>query len=155
MTPKQAPGMSSIVRETEQFLAEQVRKAEEFLRATRRYLDELRRIEGPHQSGPAGMPRINPKAPAIDAILLYLDQAGKPQAKEAIVDKMVEWGVNANTSDQPRQIRKSITYHLLSEKEKSKRWKHVKAMPAKLKWFGSLIGKAEWKGGEEGGRQNA
>ncbi|HLJ25295.1 MAG TPA: hypothetical protein VKY85_01145 [Candidatus Angelobacter sp.] len=140
----QAQGIASVIRETEESVEIQIRRAESFLQISRRYLDDLRRLDN-RPINSSSTRHLSPKAPIIDFVLDFLEEQGSPQSDETIIQNMISRGVNAGLWDQRQQIKKSLDYHLLSEKEKSKKWKHVKAKPPKLMRFGDLIGKAEWK----------
>jgi hypothetical protein len=90
---------------------------------------------------PAG---FSVRAQAIDSIEAYLKEQGRPRPEAEILDAMVRWGVNAGAPNQRTHLRKSLNFHLLSQAEKQKKWPHRQASPPRLKYFGHLIGLAEW-----------
>jgi hypothetical protein len=129
------------VRRMKDFVRAQIREAELFLEASKKYLEELERISGQTHTTPI----VTDNTKIIDVVLFFLDQAKKPQSLETIVEQMKDWGVAANVRDQEAQIIKSIDFNLLTQQELRERYPHMKNAQAKLKRFSDLIGRAEWK----------
>ena len=146
-----AASIDSDIRGTEQSVRLAREKAQQFIEAMDRFLDEIDRIKiaknlpaEPHhsESGPFRYLRT----PLIEAIEGFLEQAGTPQTREQIVTEMKDGGAVLAQVRPEVEVNKSIDYWLLTEAEKKKKYRKrkIKIVPPKLKRFGDKIGRIGW-----------
>jgi hypothetical protein len=143
--PTGTPSFSGSIRETEEFARREREKAQKFVEAMDKLLDELERIKlsagpvegGRRDSGPfryLGMPMI-------EAIEVFLKKAGTPQTREQIYEEMRDGGAVVATARPEVEVNKSIDYWLLTEAEKRYKYRKrkIKIVPPKLKRVGDRI----------------
>jgi hypothetical protein len=143
--------IESDIRGTEESVRLAREKAQKFIEAIDKFLDELERIKvskdipsKPHhsESGPFRYLRM----PMIEAIETFLEKAGTPQAREQIIAEMKDGGAVLAQVRPEVEVNKSIDYWLLTEAEKRKKYRKrkIKIVPPKLKRFGDKIGRVDW-----------
>lgn len=136
---------------TEQSVRLAREKAQKFIEAMDKFLDELERIKvskdvpskAHHtESGPFRYLRV----PLIEAIEGFLEKAGAPQTREQIVAEMMDGGAVLAQARPEVEVNKSIDYWLLTEAEKRKKYRKrkIKIVPPKLKLYGEKIGRIGW-----------
>lgn len=89
-----------------------------------------------------------PSGRAIDAVVEYLQERGRPEALETLVATMVERGVNRGKQRPAAEIKKSINRWCMPLALKKKKWPSLEHEAPKLKQFKQGIGLYEWE--EEG-----
>lgn len=147
-----AATIEGAIRETEESIRLAREKAQQFIAAMDRFLDELERVKltseapsAPHhsESGPLRYLRM----PMIEAIESFLEKAGKPQTREQIVAEMKDGGAVLAQVRPEVEVNKSIDYWLLTEAEKKKKYRKrkIKIVPPKLRRFGDKIGRIGWR----------
>ena len=148
-------GIDSEIRGTEHAVRLAREKAQKFIEAIDRFLDEVDRIkitknlppEPRHsESGPFRYLRT----PLIEAIESFLEKAGEPQTREEIVAEMRDGGAVLAQVRPEVEVNKSIDYWLLTEAEKRKKYRKrkIKIVPPRLRKFGDKIGRIGWRGGK-------
>jgi hypothetical protein len=145
------PNFDGVVREMEEVARRERDKAQKFVQAMDKLLDELERVKlsagGPseprrRESGPFRYLGL----PMIEAIETFLEKAGTPQTREQIIAEMKDGGAVLAQQRPEVEVNKSIDYWLLSEAEKRKKYKKrkIKIVPPRLKRFGDKIGRVDW-----------
>jgi hypothetical protein len=143
--------IESDIRGTEESVRLAREKAQKFIEAIDKFLDELERIKvskdvpsKPHhtESGPFRYLRM----PMIEAIESFLEKADAPQTREQIITEMRDGGAVLAQARPEVEVNKSIDYWLLTEAEKRKKYRKrkIKIVPPKLKRFGDKIGRISW-----------
>jgi hypothetical protein len=147
-----AASIDSDIRGTEESVRLAREKAQKFVEAMDKFLDELERIklaknlpsEPRHsESGPFRYLRV----PLIEAIESFLEKAGGPQTREQIVAEMKDGGAVLAQVRPEVEVNKSIDYWLLTEAEKKRKYRKrkIKIVPPRLRRSGDKIGRIGWK----------
>jgi hypothetical protein len=145
------PNFDGAIQEMEEVARRERDKAQKFVQAMDKLLDELERVKlsegGPleprrRESGPfryLGMPMI-------EAIETFLEKAGVPQTREQIIAEMKDGGAVLAQQRPEVEVNKSIDYWLLTEAEKRRKYKKrkIKIVPPRLRQFGDRVGRVGW-----------
>ncbi|HEY6308690.1 MAG TPA: hypothetical protein VI488_19790 [Candidatus Angelobacter sp.] len=145
------PTIDAAIRESEDRVRRERDKAQRFVQAMDKYLDDLDRVKV--SAGRPLEPRRRDSGPfrylgmtMIEAIETFLDKAGSPQTREQIMDEMRDGGAVLAQKRPEVEVNKSIDYWLLSEAEKRHKYKKrkIKIVPPRLKRFGEKVGRVGW-----------
>src|SRR5260370_2676406 len=145
------PNFDGSIQEMEEVVRRERDKAQKFVQAMDRLLDELERVKlsegGPSEprrrdSGPFRYLGL----PMIEAIEIFLEKAGTPQTREQIIAEMKDGDAVLAQQRPDVQVNKTIDYWCLSEAEKQKKYsqRKIKIVPQRLKRFGDKIGRVGW-----------
>ena len=146
-----APSIDPAILETEELLRRERHKAQKFIQAIDKSLDDLEQVKVSkgralqtqrRDSGPFRYVGI----PMIEAIETFLEKVDKPQTREQIIAEMNDGGAVLAQKRPEVEVHKSIDYWLLSESAKRNKYKKrkIKIVPPRLKNFGEKIGLASW-----------
>jgi hypothetical protein len=150
--PSGLPKFGGAIRDTEEFVRRERDKAQKFVEAMDKLLDELERVNlsttleaGRRDSGPFRYLGL----PMIEAIEIFLEKAGTPQTREQIIAEMKDGGAVLAQQRPEVEVHKSIDYWLLSESEKRHKYRKrkIKIVPPKLRKVGDKIGRMAWPKG--------
>jgi hypothetical protein len=139
------PSFSGTIREAEEFARRERDRAQKFVEAMDKLLDELERVKvsaghpeaGRRDSGPFRYLGL----PLIDAIEIFLKRAGAPQTRDEICTEMRDGGAVMATARPEVEVNKSIDYWLLTESEKRYKYRKrkIKIMPPRLRRVGDKV----------------
>jgi hypothetical protein len=146
-----SPNFDGVIQEMEEVARRERDKAQKFVQAMDKLLDELERAK--LSAGGPAEPRRRDSGPfrylglpMIEAIEIFLEKAGTPQTREQIIAEMKDGGAVLAQQRPEVEVNKSIDYWLLSEAEKRQKYKKrkIKIVPPRLKRFGDKIGRVGW-----------
>lgn len=146
--PTGVPSFGGAIRETEEFARREREKAQKFVQAMDKLLDDLERVK--LSTGPVGGRRDSGPfrylgLPMIEAIELFLKRAGSPQTREQIIAEMRDGGAVVATARPEVEVNKSIDYWLLTESEKRYKYRKrkIRIVPPRLRRVGDKVALVE------------
>ena len=140
MTRQDVPSIDAAIRDLEELLRREQDNVRQIGQSMEKILEALERIKlsvglaSKAKRGNVGPLRYVGMT-VIEGIEAFLESAGEPQTREAIVEDMIDGGAVLARMRPELEVHKSIDYWLLSEDEKRKKYRKrkIKILPPRLR----------------------